>query len=97
MTIQDLKKLKKEVLTPCDVAPILGCDPNVIRFQARQDIKQLGFPAAKIGTRIKIPRRAFINWFEGKTEQNISEVKEVNGYEQAEKTGQRPGDGDPTG
>ena len=66
MTIQDLKELDKEVLTPGDIAPILGCDPNVIRFQAKQDIKQLGFPASKVGTRIKIPRLAFIKWFEGK-------------------------------
>lgn len=66
MTIQDLKELDKDVLTPGDIAPILGCDPNVIRFQAKQDIKQLGFPASKVGTRIKIPRLAFIKWFEGK-------------------------------
>lgn len=64
MTIDDLKKLDKEVLTPGDISPILGCDPNVIRWQAKQDIKQLGFPASKIGSRIKIPRLAFIKWFE---------------------------------
>lgn len=65
MTIEDIKKMKKEVLTPGDVASVLCCDPNVIREQARQDIKQLGFPAAKVGTRVKIPRQAFIDWFEG--------------------------------
>ena len=65
MTIEDIKKMSKEILTPGDVAPVLGCDPNVIRYQAAQDIKQLGFPASKIGTRIKIPRLAFIKWFEG--------------------------------
>ena len=65
MTIQDIKNMDKEILTPGDVAPVLGCDPNVIRYQASKDIKQLGFPAAKIGTRVKIPRQAFIKWFEG--------------------------------
>ena len=65
MTIQDLKELEKDILTPGDIAPILGCDPNVIRYQAEKDIKALGFPAAKIGTRVKIPRLAFIKWFEG--------------------------------
>ena len=67
MTIEDIKNIPKEVLTPCDVAPLLGCDPNVIRYQAKQDIKQLGFPAAKIGSRIKIPKEAFIKWFIGET------------------------------
>jgi len=66
MTIEDIKKMSKEILTPNDVAPILECDPNVIRHQAAQDIKQLGFSASKIGTRVKIPRQAFIKWFEGK-------------------------------
>lgn len=65
MTIQDLKELKKDILTPGDIAPILGCDPNVIRYQAEKDIKALGFSATKIGTRVKIPRLAFIKWFEG--------------------------------
>ena len=66
MTIQDIKNMDKEILTPGDIAPVLGCDPNVIRRQAVQDIKQLGFPASKIGSRIKIPRKAFIAWFENK-------------------------------
>lgn len=65
MTIEDIKKMDKEVLTPGDVASVLRCDPNVIREQARQDIKKLGFPAAKVGTRVKIPKQAFIDWFEG--------------------------------
>lgn len=66
MTIEDIKQMDKEILTPGDIAPILCCDPNVIRYQASTDIKQLGFPASKIGSRVKIPRRAFIEWFEGK-------------------------------
>ena len=65
MTIQDIKNMNKEILTPADIAPVLHCDPNVIRFQANKDIKQLGFPCSKIGSRIKIPRKAFIAWFEG--------------------------------
>lgn len=68
MSIDRIKKLDKEILTPGDVAPVLGCDPNAIRRQAEQDIKQLGFPASKIGSRIKIPRKAFVNWFEGNRE-----------------------------
>ena len=63
--IDIIKNMDKDILTPGDIAPVLGCDPNVIRWQAKQDIKQLGFPASKIGTRIKIPRLAFIKWFEG--------------------------------
>ena len=65
MTIDDIKQLDKEVLTPNDIAPLLKCDPNLIRWQAKQDISQLGFPVSKIGTRIKIPKPGFIKWFTG--------------------------------
>ena len=58
--------MNKDVLTPVDIAPVLGCDPHLIRYQAEKNIKQLGFPATKLGTRIRIPRQAFINWFEGR-------------------------------
>ena len=69
MTIEDIKSLRKDILTPGDIAPILHCDPNVIRYQASKDIKKLGFPCSKIGTRVKIPRQAFIDWFTGKVEE----------------------------
>lgn len=73
MTIEEIKKSNKDVLTPGDIAPVLHCDPNVIRYQASKDIKLLGFPAAKVGTRVKIPRLAFLSWFEGeKNERNYS-------------------------
>ena len=66
MTIEYIKKLDKEILTPKDIAPILECDAHVIRKQAKEDIKQLGFPATKLGCRVKIPRQAFIDWYEGR-------------------------------
>jgi len=65
MTLEEIKSSTKEMLTPNDVASVLRCDPNVIRYQAREDIKALGFPASKIGSRVKIPRLAFIKWIEG--------------------------------
>lgn len=68
MTIEDIKKMDKEILTPDDIAPLLKCDPNLIRYRAKEDIKQLGFSAARIGTRVKIPKQAFIIWYEGLTQ-----------------------------
>ena len=63
MTIEDIIKMDKEILTPGDIAPLLRCDPNVIRWQAKENITQLGFSASKIGSRVKIPKQAFIAWF----------------------------------
>lgn len=66
MTLEEIKNSTKLVLTPGDIAPLLGCDPNLIRHQAKQDITKLGFSASLLGSRIKIPREAFIEWFTGR-------------------------------
>lgn len=65
MTFEELKKSKKEFLIPREAADILGCDPYKINVQARKDPSKLGFPVTIIGSRVKIPRRAFIRWMEG--------------------------------
>ena len=52
----------KEMLTPADVAPVLGCNPYSINVMAKADPARLGFPVCVIGNRVKIPRRAFLRW-----------------------------------
>lgn len=65
MTLDEIRNSTKEVLTPAEVAPVLGCDPQEIRVQAKQQPERLGFNVAVIGSRVKVPRRAFLNWLEG--------------------------------
>ena len=65
MTLDEIRNSTKEVLTPAEVAPILGCDPQDIRVQAKQHPERLGFNVAVIGSRVKVPRLAFIRWMEG--------------------------------
>lgn len=64
MTLTEIKCADKEILTPADVAPVLGCDPHSIRVQAQTDASMLGFPVIVIGRRVKIPRRAFLLFLE---------------------------------
>ena len=52
----------KEMLSPTDVASVLGCHPYAINVMASTDPGRLGFPVCKIGNRVKIPRRAFLRW-----------------------------------
>ena len=52
----------KEMLTPADVAPVLGCNPYSINVMAKADPARLGFPVCVIGNRVKIPRLAFLRW-----------------------------------
>lgn len=49
-----------EFLTPAIVAAVLGCDPQIIRIQARENRDKLGFPVIVSGNRVKIPRDGFL-------------------------------------
>ena len=60
MTLEEIRNSDKDVLTPADIAPILGSDPQTIRTAVRDDPELFGFKATLIGNRIKIPRLRFL-------------------------------------
>lgn len=64
MTLEDLKTMDRETITPAIAATVIGCDPNSIRIAAHREPDSLGFPVIVIGSRTKIPRRAFIQFME---------------------------------
>lgn len=65
MTLDEIRNSTKEVLTPADIAPVLRADAQDIRLQAKLNPERLGFNVAVIGTRVKVPRLAFVRWMEG--------------------------------
>lgn len=65
MTIEEIRNSDKETLVPRDIAEVLGVNPYSINCQAKEDISKLGFHASLIGTRVIIPRAAFVAWFTG--------------------------------
>lgn len=67
MTLDDIRAMDKEVITPAIAAQVLGCDPHWIRVAARDHREWLGFPVIRINSRTKIPRLAFIRYMEGLT------------------------------
>lgn len=64
MTFEEIERSDREILIPKDIAPILGCSAYNINLQAREDrekgINSFPFPVIMIGSRVKIPRRAFV-------------------------------------
>ena len=64
-TLQEVEAHTGEVLTPKDVAKVLGCDAQTIRVQANRCPERLGFPVSIIGTRVKIPKEAFLRFMKG--------------------------------
>lgn len=64
MTLEDLKAMDRETITPAIAAAVIGCDPHSIRIIARTEPENLGFPVIVMRTRTKIPRRSFIRFME---------------------------------
>lgn len=64
MTLEDIKVMDRETITPAVAASVIGCDPCSIRIVAHTEPESLGFPVIVMGSRTKIPRRAFINFME---------------------------------
>ena len=62
MTLDEIKASDKSVLTPAEVAEVLGCDAQDVRIQARLAPEKLGFPVIIIKSRTKIPRIPFLRF-----------------------------------
>lgn len=65
MTLNDIEKMDTEFLIPEQVAAILGCNAYAINVQVRDNPAALGFPTVKLGSRVKIPRLAFLRFMKG--------------------------------
>lgn len=64
MTLDEVRELRTDIITPAQAAQVLKCDPAYIRVAAREGV--LEFPAVLVGNRVKIPREAFVRYMEGR-------------------------------
>lgn len=62
MTLEEIKASPSVWLTPAEIAPVLECDPNVIRRQAQTNPELLGFPVVVLCPRVKILRKGFLEF-----------------------------------
>lgn len=69
MTLKEIIASDREILIPTDISEVIGTDPQAIRTMARKRPDLLGFPVCVVGSRVKIPRRAFIRFMTGEEEQ----------------------------
>lgn len=65
MTVDQMRESDAAFLRAADIAPILGCDPQTLRVQARAAPEALGFPVTLIGRRCQFPRRPFLQFIDG--------------------------------
>ena len=74
MTLTDLELFPREWLTAAPIAPVLGTDPNLIRYQAQHRPEKLGFPVVVLGSRVKIPKMPFVNFMRRGTATDVQEA-----------------------
>lgn len=65
MTLEEIEGLQTEILSCQQIAKVLGANPHTLHVQAMQDATKLGFPVICMGSRVKIPKRAFIKYMKG--------------------------------
>ena len=69
MTLEQIKASDKDMLIPADICGILGVSQYTINIQVKHDkkhgINSFPFPTILLGSRVKIPRKAFIKAMEG--------------------------------
>lgn len=65
ITLDDLRSIDREFITPVIAANILGCDPHYIRLTAGRLRRSWGTNVTRIGRNTKIPRIGFIRFLEG--------------------------------
>ena len=65
MTLAEIEALPGEVLTCQQIAGVLGANPATIHLQATDRPELLGFPVIVMGSRVKVPKAAFIRFMRG--------------------------------
>lgn len=64
-TLEELEALPCDVLTCRQISGVLKADPSAIHLQAMTDPAKLGFPVFVYGTRVKIPKKPFLDAVRG--------------------------------
>lgn len=73
-TLEDIEALPKEILTPADIAPILGCQPYAINVATENGENPFNFPVYRMGRRVKIPKQPFLKAMRGEIENNSTAI-----------------------
>lgn len=68
-TLKEIEAIKSDMLIPRDVYGYLGVSQYRINCQAQKAPEKLGFPVTILGTRVLIPKDAFIAWAKGELHQ----------------------------
>jgi len=63
-TLEEIASCPKHFLDAADVSEFMGVKPQSIREQAQANPDKLGFPVVVIKNRVRIPRDAFVYFYQ---------------------------------
>ena len=64
--LEKIKEMTDPFITPAQAATVMKCTPHALRVAAHNCPDLLGFPVCVVGSRVKIPRIPFVEFWEGK-------------------------------
>lgn len=65
MTLKEIEAIPGETLTCKQVSACIGCGEVWLHKQIMQDQSKVQFPTIVYGTRVRIPKQAFIKYMKG--------------------------------
>lgn len=60
MTLDDIERMDEAMITAEQAASVIGCKPQSLRIQAKENPAWLGFNVTRINNTLYIPREAFL-------------------------------------
>lgn len=60
MTLDDIEAMTAAMITAEQAASVIGCKPQSLRIQAKENPACLGFNVTRINNTLYIPREAFL-------------------------------------
>ncbi len=61
-TVEELEQIDRAYLLADDIAGVLRLTPHYIRYFAKREPEKLGFPVIVVGSRVRIPKAAFLHF-----------------------------------
>ena len=70
MTLQELREMTDDTITPAQAADVLGCTGFLLGRMCQEEPQKVPFPFICIGNKTIIPRLGFIRWMENRQADN---------------------------
>lgn len=72
--VKKIRMIDSPYLTPAQVAPVLGWNPQCVRIKAREEPNTIPFPVMARGNRVSFPKVDVLRW----SQKYLEELREAS-------------------